>query len=125
MKVLLVILFSINLVFAGEVTHIKKGDPAPGDGYFITYGQEKKFRQINEENESNKKIVIALKDLQVTQDRQIVILQDRLQIQQEHNYFLSARIDQSRSDGFWNKTFHVLAGAALMGSATYLATRIQ
>jgi hypothetical protein len=122
MKLLLILLVTMNTAFAG-VTHIKKGEAAPSDGYFITYEQEKKFRQINEENEQNKKVIITLKDLQVTQDRQIAILQDRLVIQQEHNAFLSSRIDSSRSDGFWNKTFHFVAGAALMGTATYLASK--
>lgn len=124
MKYLLLILLTVNTAF-GQVKHIKKGEAAPNDGYFITYEQEKKFRQLNEENKQLKATVIQLKDLQLVQERQLSVLEERLKLQQDHNKFLNSQIDKSRSDGFWNKTFHFVSGAVVMGAATYIATKVN
>lgn len=71
MKFLLVLLTSINLCFALDVTPVKKGDPSPSDGFFVTTESMKKLRKINEEKKILEKENITLKDLSVINEKRI------------------------------------------------------
>lgn len=125
MKLFIIAILLINTTFANEVTYIKKGDPAPENGYFITAPQEKKFREQNEENKKLTSINIQLKDLQVQQDARIDTLNERINGYQADNKYLMDRVSSARSDGFWNKTIYFVGGVVLMGGATYLAGRLK
>lgn len=125
MKTFIIAILLINTTFADEVTYIKKGDPAPENGYFITVPQEKKFREQNEENKKLVSINIQLKDLQLQQERRIDVLNERINGYQADNKYLMDRVSSARADGFWNKTIYFVGGAVLMGSATYLAGRLR
>ena len=115
----------INTTFADEVTYIKKGDPAPENGYFITVPHEKKFREQNEENKKLLSINLQLKDLSVQQEKRIDILNERINGYQADNKYLLDRVSSARSDGFFNKTIYFIGGVVLMGGATYLAGRLK
>lgn len=125
MKLLIIAMLLINTTFANEVTYIKKGDPAPENGYFITILQEKKFREQNEENKKLVSINLQLKDLQLQQENRIDILNERINGYQADNKYLMDRVSSARADGFWNKTIYFVGGVLLTGSSVYLAGRLK
>lgn len=124
MKWIILLSLVVNTAYA-DVIAVKKGDPAPDNGYFITVDQEKTFRQINEDNKQLKKVNLELKDLGVAQGEQIALLKQRLTVYQEHNEYLLNRVESAKNDGFWSKSFYFVSGVAVMGGATYLATKIH
>lgn len=54
--------------FANEIKAIKKGDPAPFDGYVITVDFEKNLRTINEKNKLLETKVLTLEQLSLVND---------------------------------------------------------
>jgi hypothetical protein len=125
MKLILITLLLINSAFSDEVTYIKKGDPAPENGYFITVSQEKKFREQNEENKKLVSINLQLKDLQLQQERRVDVLNERINGYQADNKYLMERVSSARADGFWNRTIYFVGGVLLTGGSVYLAGRLK
>jgi hypothetical protein len=101
------LLFSLS-TFA--VTPVKQGDPAPGQGYYITPDEEKGFRKLNEEN-------ITLKDLQVHQEQKVQILDERVKGYKDY-------VDQQKQLGPWEKTGYVALGVVGSVLLLFLATSV-
>ena len=71
MKLLLIILLSISNCFAIDVTPIKKGEPAPANGFFIDQPNIKKMRKINEDKKVLERKVTKLEDLAVINEQRV------------------------------------------------------
>lgn len=65
MKLLLILLMSINLCYGQKITVIKKGELASYDGYLIDSEQEKVFRTINEKKKLLESKNLVLSDLRL------------------------------------------------------------
>jgi len=116
-RIIVLLMFTITSVWANpQIVGIKKGEVAQFDGFIINYEMEKNFRLINEENINLKKINITLKDLQVTQEQTIEILNKRLVSSQDLNDKFLDRIHQQESQSFWEKSIFFLGGAVITGA---------
>ena len=74
MRVLILFSFLIcNLLFAEDITEIKKGEVAATSGFLVPPDKMKELRQINEDKKVLEKKVILLSDLQVNLQDQIAI----------------------------------------------------
>ena len=73
MKILLILLLSINLCFAQSITPIKKGETSPMDGYVIDSQFEKDRRKEREQLRLEKRKNLVLSDLKVVQEERIGI----------------------------------------------------
>lgn len=62
-KIIVIFFTSINLSLAIDVVPIKKGEPAPKDGFFIDKPNIKKMRKINEEKKLLEKENLKLSQL--------------------------------------------------------------
>lgn len=98
MKVLLIFLISISQCFALDVTPIKKGDPAPQNGFFIDAENMQEMRKINEEKKLLNKENVTLKDL-------AIINESRISTYQEY-------VKKSSDDANWEKTKGTAKGIA-------------
>jgi len=123
MKFLLVLLLSINTIFAQDIVPIKKGQPSPADGFYISYNQEKKFRLINEENLKLKTQVIQLKDLSAALEDKNTILEQRLTLYQNQNKYLTSELSDQRIDNFFGKTIYFIGGILVTGAIGYIALK--
>lgn len=63
MKLLLIILLSISSCFAIDITPLKKGEPAPAQGFFVDSANMKELRKINEQKKLLERENVTLKDL--------------------------------------------------------------
>jgi hypothetical protein len=124
-KLFLILLLTFNSFADSGIVPIKKGEPAPGDGFYITYEQEKKFRLIEEEKLRLEAINITLKDLQITHEEQIKLLNMRINSYEDHTSYLEKRLSEARLDGFWNRTIYFVGGMLLMGGSVYLAGHLN
>lgn len=71
MKIILIIILTITQAFAIDVDPIKKGQPAPYDGFIIDKDNIKEMRKINEEKKLLEKENIKLKDLSIINEERI------------------------------------------------------
>jgi hypothetical protein len=71
-SLLTLLTFSFN-VTAIDIVPLKKGDPAPSDGYFVSPVDMKQFRQINEEKKLLEEKEYTYKQLALTNEQQIDI----------------------------------------------------
>lgn len=115
-KVFFLLLLSVN-TFANDVVAIKKGDPAPFDGFVITHQQEQKFRLLNENNRR----LMELSDLQ---NEKINILDQRIKIRDAHVEDMSKELTERRSDGTFSKIFYFVLGAAVTTGVAYSVSRV-
>ena len=69
MKLLIILILSINLAYAGNIQPIKKGNPAPFNGFIVDKPQMEHFRKINEQKKLSEAQNLVLEDLKVTQGR--------------------------------------------------------
>lgn len=69
-KILMILLFTFSIQ-AQTLVPIKKGEPAPFDGFVIDKPMEAKFRLINEKFKLSEAKVLKLKDLQIVQKQQV------------------------------------------------------
>jgi TolA-binding protein len=104
MKKIILVFCLIGNVLGAEIIPVKRGDVVPGDGYYITPKQEKRFRQINEE----RKQLQGLEDLQIQKEIEIASLNDRLEETEK-----SSR----------KQTIYMVIGMALATGITWAATR--
>ena len=73
MKLLLIFLLSISQCLAINITPVKKGEPAPKDGFFVDKENMKKFREINEKKKNLEQQVATLEDLRVIDESRIKV----------------------------------------------------
>jgi hypothetical protein len=71
MKIILTLLLTISQAFAIDVQPIKKGSPAPNDGFFVDSENMKKLRNINEEKKLLEKENIDLRELSIVHETRI------------------------------------------------------
>lgn len=110
MKYLLILTLLLSSINAFAVTPIKKGEVSPVDGYVFTPDEEKKLRQINEEN-------ITLKDLQVHQEEKTQILEERTKNYKDY-------VEQQKNLGPWEKGAYIGLGVGGTVLLLFLATSV-
>ena len=116
MKYLLILVLSYN---SYAVTPLKKGEPAPNDGYHFSKKEEEKLRATIEN--SNGKI-IKLEQLGVIKDD--IINEQKKQVEQysRTNDRLHKQLEK-RPTGFWGKVGYFMLGAVITGLVSYGAAR--
>lgn len=114
MKYLVILILSINLVFAGQISPIKQGQTAKHDGFLI----DKKFEQDRR------------KDRELLQlERNKNELYKRLQgIQVERADFYRQQVKQANREilkGKFKTVFYFVVGVLAGGAAVYLGSRVN
>jgi len=92
MKTIILSLLLCFNVYGGQLQAIKKGAPAPYDGYVIDSDQEKTFRGINEKSKLYESKILILKDLQVNRESMVAFHKKRAE-----SYAESLSKEQSRA----------------------------
>jgi hypothetical protein len=117
MKYLIILLVSFNC-FAIDVTPIKKGEPAPKEGFFIDAENMKKLRKINEEKKLLEKENITLKDLAYVNEQRINTYK-KLSLESEKMFV------REKTKGSFKGVGGFLIGVAATSLAAYAAIRIS
>lgn len=117
MKILLIILLTINSATAIDITPIKKGEPAPANGFFVDKKNIKKFREINE----NKKL-LEQENGKLKSLNQLAINETKIYKENYQEANRQVRVEKFKSDlkGIGGFLLGVLATSA----AAYAAIRI-
>ena len=111
MKYLLCFMLSFN---AMAIVPIQKNQPSPEDGYVITKPEEKKIRELTENNENKIK---NLEQLGIVQQDIIQNQKKQVEHYKEYNDKLADQI--AKEDSFWTSTGFFVLGAALTTIITY------
>jgi len=117
LKILFTILISINLCFAIDVTPIKKGTPAPEDGFFIDNDNIKKMRKINEEKALLEKETIKLEQLRITNESVNKIYKTQLED-------ASKEVTKQQVKGDLKGVFGFLLGVVATSVAAFAAVKV-
>lgn len=117
MKTILILVTSINLCFAIDVDPIKKGEPAPKDGFFIDSNNLQEMRQINEEKKLLEKENIKLEQLRVTSENIEKNYQERLDL-------ASKQITKEQVKGDLKGIGGFLLGVLATSAAAFAAAKV-
>lgn len=112
MKYVLILCLSINLVFAIDVTPIKKGDPAPDNGFFVDNPNMQELRNINEKKKILEQKVVKLEELNV-------ITEQRLGLYKEHTNTIERQVHKESLKGNLKGIGGFILGAVLTGLVGY------
>lgn len=104
MRFIILFIISFNS-FAIDITPIKKGEASPGDGFFVSTEEMKKFRQINEEKKLLEQKVLTFGDLAITNEQRIDIYK------KQSDYYEEQYLKQQ------NKTIWSGIGGFILGAA--------
>jgi len=116
MKILVILICSINLTFALDVTPIRKGQAAPDNGFFVDQENMKGFRKINEENKLLKKENLELEELSFVNNKIEKNYQDRLD-------FASKEITKEQIKGNLRGVWGFVLGVAATSLAAFAAAK--
>ena len=118
MKLLLIFLISISQCYAIDVTPIKKGAPAPKDGFFVDSENMKEFRKINEDKKVLERKVIKLEDLAVINEQRVETYKKLSQESEDQLRWEKTKGNAKGIGGF-------LIGVLATSVAAYAAIRIS
>ena len=116
MKALLSLLLMCNLCFAEDVKVVKKGELVPYDGVLFPKEKEKEIRT---DLETSEKRVITLSKLNELNNKEIDILNKRLEIYQDKARIMADREIKQESNTFWKNALYFVSGAVLTGVIGY------
>jgi hypothetical protein len=116
MKLLLTIFITLNIALAEDVKVVKKGDEVPFDG--VLFPKEKE-REIRTEIEIANKEVITLKKLNDLNEKEIDILNKRLDIYQKKSIELIKLEEEKKENDLLKNTLYFISGAVLTGVIGY------
>jgi len=116
MKLLIVLLLTLSQAFAIDVTPIKKGQPSPGNGFFIDTKNMKEIRKINEEKKNLKKQTITLKDIGH-------IDQERIAVHKRYARAAQKQLEWEQTKGTWKTIGGFALGVLITGAIGYAALR--
>lgn len=116
MKYLLILSLLFTQVYAIDITPIKKGDSATYDGFLVSPEEMKKLRQINEEKKLLAEQNIALKDLQIVNEKRIMSYDEAYTKVSKDLRYESFKGDVKGIGGFF-------IGVAVTSIAAYAVTR--
>lgn len=114
MKLLLILLLTLNQCLAIDITPIKKGEKAANDGFIISKEDMKQLRQINEEKKLLESQNIKLKDLAAVRDQRVKLYKEEV----EYNY---KALQKERTKGKINGVLGFAIGVLATGFASYAA----
>lgn len=100
-------------VFADNVIHLNKTDPAPYAGYLFTPDMEKKLRQTDLDATFYKSQNIQLNAVITTQNDEISKLGQQITLRNNELDSMEKRI--SSSEGFFTKAAWFISGALITG----------
>jgi hypothetical protein len=117
MKYLLVFLLLIGQVRAEEsVVYLNKGQPAPFDGFAVSFEKAKAIRLLDLNYQFEQKKTAAL-----TEENTIVM--QRLTNAQDQNKALATQLVEQRDSSFFSKVGMFILGAGVASVVAYGATR--
>jgi hypothetical protein len=116
MKFVISIILCLNFCYADSVKVVKKGETVPFDGVLFTKEKEKEVRN-NVEN-SEKKIVTLAK-LNEFNEKEIDILNKRLELYQNKSRELADREVKNENNTFLKNSIYFLSGALITGLIGY------
>lgn len=116
MKILLCIIFSINICYAEQVRVVKKGETVPFDGVLFTRELEKDVRSNLEMYKAKVEVLTKIDELN---NKEIDILTKRLDLYQKKSTELADKNVEIESNSFVKNTGYFLAGALLTGLIGY------
>ena len=117
MKLILIILFTINTAFALDITPVKKGFIIQKEGFFIDKTNMKELRQINEDRKVLDRKVAKLEDLAVINEQRVEIYKKLSQESED-----ALRWEQTK--GNFKGIGGFIIGVLATSIATYAAIKI-
>lgn len=118
MKILLIFCLTISSAFAIDVNPIKKGEPAPRDGFFVDPENMKDLRQINEDKKRLEQQNLKLKDLSAVQNERIGLYKEEVKEQNK-------AIRKERTKGDIKGIGGFLLGVLATSVAAYAAIKVS
>ena len=116
MKVIISLILCFNFCYAENVKVVKKGEVVPFDGVLFTKEKEKEVR-TNIENSEKK--IITLAKLNEFNEKEIDILNKRLELYQNKSRELADREVKNENNTFLKNSLYFLSGALLTGFIGY------
>jgi hypothetical protein len=116
MKLLMVFLISFNAL-AIDIVPVKKGEPAPSDGFFVSPEEMKKFRQINEEKKLLDQKVISFQDLAITNEQ-------RIDIYKKHSDYYQQEVVKAQNKTMWAGIGGFVLGVVATSLSAYGTVRL-
>lgn len=116
MKFILTLLISCNFVFAEEVKIVRKGEIVPYDGVLFSKDKEKEVRTDLDVSE---KKIITLKKLNELNEKEIEILDKRLQLYQKKSTELTELQVKNEKHTSIQNVVYFISGALITGVIGY------
>jgi hypothetical protein len=116
MKFILTLLISCNFVFAEEVKIVRKGEIVPYDGVLFSKDKEKEVRTDLDVSE---KKIITLKKLNELNEKEIEILDKRLQLYQKKSTELAELQVKNEKHTSIQNVVYFISGALITGVIGY------
>lgn len=116
MKLLLSFFLSCSIAFADEVKVVKKGDVVPYDGVLFT---KEKEREIRTEIEVSEKKIITLKRLNDLNEKEIELLNRRIELYQRKTKEIVDLQLQEDKYGNVKNALYFISGALITGLIGY------
>ncbi len=116
MKILIAFILTTGLAAAQDVKVVKKGELVPYDG--VLFPKEKE-REIRTELETFEKKIITLRKLNDLNEKEIDILQKRVELYHKKSVELADREVKQESNSFVKSAIYFVSGALLTGVIGY------
>jgi len=115
---LMIISLLLSYARADEFEFLKKGTPAPFDGYIVTPEKERNLRLTNEQLKISE-------DTLKLQNEKISIYEKRLQIRDTQIDALSNRVVEQKDESFFTKAGMFILGAVVTTGIVYGVSRVS
>lgn len=116
MKIILCFILSSSLAYSQDVKVVKKGEVVPFDGVLFTKELEKDIRNDVKNLEKRNEVLTKLNEVN---NKEIDILNNRLELYQKKSKELAEREVKSERETFFKNTFYFISGALLTGLIGY------
>jgi len=116
MKLFLSLFLICNICLAEDVKVVKKGESVPYDG--VLFPREKE-REIRTDLQTQEKRIITLSKLNELNNKEIDILNKRLELYQEKAKEMADREVKQENNTFWKNALYFVSGAVLTGVIGY------
>lgn len=126
-RIILAIMFMTNMAFAQcpkNVQPIKKGEAANCDGFLFSPETEKKANEAVEDVKYYKELNLRLTKRKELTDKEINILDRRLELYIKQSEQLSLEVHRKRSEDKWQKVIWFSLGVLATGIAVHGAKQL-
>jgi len=127
-KIILTIMLSTSMAFAEcpkNVQVIKKGQAANCDGFLFSPETEKKASEAIDDAKYYKDLNLRLQNRKELTDKEIEVLDKRLQLYVEQCETLAERLNKRENQNKWERVLWFTLGIAVTGLAVHGASQLD